>query len=81
MARYEIHVADYYMRRGAYVAAANRGKYVIENYQRTPAVPEALAIMVRAYRKLDVDTLADDALRVMRLNYPDHPELARLEKR
>ncbi len=81
MARYEIHVADYYLRRGAYVAAANRGKYVIENYQRTPVVPDALVILVRAYRELDADDLADDALRVLRLNYPDHPELARLEKR
>jgi len=80
MAQYEIHVADYYMRRGAYVAAANRGKYVIENYQRTPAVPEALVIMVRAYRKLDVNDLAEDALRVLRLNYPDHPDLAELGK-
>ena len=52
MAEYEIHVADYYMRRQAYIAAANRGKYVIENYQRTPSVPTALVIMVRAYREL-----------------------------
>ncbi len=81
MAQYEIHVANYYMRRGAYVAAANRGKYVIENYQRTPAVPKALVILVRAYRELDVDDLAADALRVLRANYPDHPELARLDQR
>jgi outer membrane protein assembly factor BamD len=46
MARYELHVADYYMRRGAYVASANRAQYVIENFQRTPAVPDALVMMV-----------------------------------
>jgi len=80
MALYEVHVADYYMRRGAYIAAVNRGKYVIENYQRTPAVPEALVIMVRAYHKLGVNDLADDVLRVLRLNHPDHPELASLEQ-
>jgi outer membrane protein assembly factor BamD len=79
MAEYEIHVADYYMRRKAFVAAANRGEYVIENYQRTPAVPDALVIMTRAYRKLGLDGLADDTLRVLRLNYPDLPELAWLE--
>jgi outer membrane protein assembly factor BamD len=79
MSEYEIHVADYYMRRKAYIAAANRGEYVIENYQRTPSIPDALIIMTRAYRKLGVDDLADDALRVLRLNYPDNPAIAWLE--
>jgi len=78
MAESELHVANYYMRRQAYVAAANRGKYVIENFQRTPAVPGALAMMVRAYRKLGADDLAADALRVLQLNYPDLPETVRL---
>ena len=71
LAQYEMHVADYYMRRGAYVAAANRAKQVIESYQGTPAVPEALVIMVQAYRKLGLDDLAADAERVLKLNYPE----------
>jgi outer membrane protein assembly factor BamD len=79
MAEYEMHVADYYMRRKAYVAAANRGKYVVENFQRTPAVPEALVMMVRAYRKLGANDLADDAMKVLRLNYPKHPDVALLD--
>ena len=79
MAEYEIHVADYYMRRKAFVAAANRGEYVIENFQRTPSVPGALVIMTRAYRILGIDDLADDSLRVLKLNYPDSPEVAWLE--
>lgn len=79
MARYEIHVADYYMRRGAYVAALNRGRQVVENFQRTPAVADALVIIVRANRKLGLDDLAADNLEVLRLNHPDHPELAALE--
>jgi len=79
MALYEIHVADYYMRRKAYVAAASRGEYVIENYQRTPAVPDALVVMARAYRILGVEDLENDAIRVLRLNYPDMQELAWLE--
>jgi len=80
MARYEIHVADYYMRRGAYVAAANRAAIVIENYQRTPSIPDALVIMARAYRKLGVDNLSDDALRVLALNYPSYPDLEILQQ-
>ncbi len=79
MARYEMHVADYYMRRGAYIAALNRGRYVVENYQRTPAIADALVIMVQANRKLGMDDLAADSLKVLGLNYPDHPELAVLE--
>ncbi len=79
MSEYELHVADYYMRRKAYVAAVNRAKYVIENYQRTPAVPDALVYMVRAYRALDANELAEGSLKVLRLNYPQHPDLARLE--
>lgn len=73
LAKYEVHVANYYLSRGAYLAAANRGKYVVENYQRTPAVADALAIMVKAYNKLGMKTLAEDASRVLRLNFPNHP--------
>jgi outer membrane protein assembly factor BamD len=79
MAEYEIHVADYYMRRQAHIAATNRGKYVIENYQRTPSVPTALVIMVRAYRELGAADLEAASMRVLRLNYPDSPEIALLE--
>jgi outer membrane protein assembly factor BamD len=68
LARYEIHVANYYMRRGAYVAAANRAKYVVENYQRTPAAREALQVLIRAYTELGMDDLANDARRVLELN-------------
>ncbi|MBF0471617.1 MAG: outer membrane protein assembly factor BamD [Gammaproteobacteria bacterium] len=70
LARYEIHVADYYLRRGAYIAAINRAKYVVENYRQTPSVPDALKIMVRGYRQLDMKGLADDTLRVLELNHP-----------
>ncbi len=74
LARYELHVADYYLRRGAYVAAANRAQYVVQHYDRTPSVPTALKMMVQAYHKLGLDTLAQDAQRVLELNYADHPE-------
>ena len=75
LAQYEVHVASYYMRRGAYLAAANRGKYVIANYQRTPAVADALAIMVDAYGKLGMADLANDTKRVLEMNHPEHKSL------
>ena len=71
LAQYEVHVASYYMRRGAYVAAANRSKYVLENFQQTPSVVPALQIMVSAYRQLKLDELAEDSMRVLEENYPD----------
>lgn len=76
LAEHEVHVADYYMRRGAYVAAANRARYVVENYQGAPAVPDALVIMAKAYKLMDLDDLSADALRVLALNYPNHPGIA-----
>lgn len=72
LATYEIHVASYYMKREAWVAAANRGRYVVENLQETPAVPDALAIMAESYTKLGMNDLAENALEVLRLNYPDY---------
>ncbi len=80
LAQHEVHVADYYMRRGAYVAAVNRANYVIENYQRTPAVPDALVIMATGYKYLELDELSNDALRVLRLNFPNHPGIKKVEK-
>jgi outer membrane protein assembly factor BamD len=70
LAKYEVHVANYYMKRGAYLAAANRCKYVVENYQKTPAVQDALGILIAAYTKLGMTELANDTLRVLQLNYP-----------
>ncbi len=75
LAQHEINVADYYMQRGAYVAAVNRARYVVENYQGAPVMPQALVIMARAYRILEMQDLAEDALRVLELNYPTHPGL------
>jgi len=70
LARYEINVADYYMRRGAWLAASERAKYVVENYQRTPAAADALAILVTAYRQMGLKELAADAERLLNHNYP-----------
>jgi outer membrane protein assembly factor BamD len=68
LANHEVHVARYYMKRGAYLAAANRCVTVVEKYQRTPAVKDALEIMVAAYDKLGLEQLSTDAQRVLTVN-------------
>ena len=80
LAQYELHVIDYYTRRSAFVAVANRAKYVVENYQGTAAVPKALAAMVNAYVELGLPDLARDALKVLELNYPEYRDIAGLRK-
>jgi outer membrane protein assembly factor BamD len=49
---------------------------VVENYQKTTAVPKALSIMARAYKLMGLQDLSDDVVRVLKLNYPNHPDLA-----
>ena len=70
LAESELNVAKYYMSRGAYVAAANRAKFVIENYQHTPSVIEAVEVLTEAYRQMGMDGLAADAQRVLDANEP-----------
>ncbi|MCW8887284.1 MAG: outer membrane protein assembly factor BamD [Motiliproteus sp.] len=72
LSAYEIHVARYYIKRGAYVAAANRGRYVVENYQQTPSVPDALAVMVLAYTELGLHDQASHAQQILSSNFPDY---------
>ena len=71
LAAYEVHVARYYFRRGAYIAAANRAQSAVSEFQSAPATEEALFIMARSYEKLDLLELRDSADRVLRTNYPD----------
>lgn len=70
IANNEVYVAKYYLKREAYIAAANRAKSVVNSYPEAPAVEEALAVMVVAYDKLGINDLRDDTLRVLKLNYP-----------
>lgn len=71
MAQYEVHVANYYFRRGAYLAALNRAQGAVADYTDAPAREEALYIMVRAYDKMGMLDLRDDAQRVFVKNYPN----------
>jgi outer membrane protein assembly factor BamD len=69
-AKYEVQVARFYYERNAYVAAVNRCKYTLENYPRTPSTEDALGIETLAYIKMGMSKLADDNVRVIRLNFP-----------
>lgn len=70
LAGYEIYVARYYIKRGAYVAALNRSKYAIENYDGAPVIKEALEISRDAYTKLGMKDLADKSESVLAQNFP-----------
>lgn len=71
LADFELHVAQYYMRRGAYVGALNRAKFCIENYDGAPAVKGSMKVLVDAYRELHMNDLATNAEKVYTDNYPD----------
>ena len=71
LASHEVHVARYYMKRTAYLAAANRAQYAIQHYPQAPAVEEAVYILVRAYDALGMADLRDAADRVMHKNFPN----------
>lgn len=77
LARHEIIVANYYLRRGAFLAAVNRGRFVVENFQQTPAVADGLAIMAQGYIYLGMDDLADESVNVLAANFPDYPAIGK----
>jgi outer membrane protein assembly factor BamD len=70
LAEYEVHVARYYFRRGAYVAAANRAQQAVAEYPQAPSVEEALYLMMISYEKLQLEPLRADTERVLRANFP-----------
>ena len=74
LARHELTVAEYYLGRQAWLAAANRAEHIVSRFPSSPSVRRALAIMVVAYRRMGLEDLAADSLRVLRFNFPDHPE-------
>ncbi len=71
MAKYEVHVANYYYRRGAYLASLNRAQGAVTQFSQSAAREEALFIMIRCYDKLGMFDLRDDTQRLFTLNYPD----------
>lgn len=81
LATHEMHVARYYVKREAWIAAANRGRYVVENYQETPALPDALSVMVLAYTELGMTDLAADSQAVLDANFPEYQSNISLAKK
>jgi outer membrane protein assembly factor BamD len=80
LANYEVHVAEYYLKRGAYVGAINRSKYTVENYDGAPQLRRALEIMAESYRRLGMTDLAETSERVLAENYSS-PDQAREAKK
>jgi outer membrane protein assembly factor BamD len=71
MANNEVRVATYYLRRQAYIAAANRAQVVLTTYPKTPAVEQALVVLVQSYDVMGLTELRDDAEKMLKLNFPD----------
>jgi outer membrane protein assembly factor BamD len=71
LAEYEVHVARYYFRRGAYVAAANRAQQAVTEFQQAPAAEEALYILANSYERLGLEQLRSDTERVLTRNFPN----------
>jgi outer membrane protein assembly factor BamD len=80
LAQGELNVAEFYLQRKAYVAAADRAKYIVSHYQRAPEVADALAVMAKSYHKLGQQQLSDQTAQVLKLNYPNHPYLSHPDK-
>ena len=72
LARHELKIANYYFDHQAYVAAANRANDIVKHYQASRSVPDALNVMVKSYRALNLDAQAESALKVLKANYPGY---------
>jgi len=77
LAKYELSVANFYLKRDAWAAAANRGRYIVEYFEQSPEVEQALMIMVECYDKLKLPDLKRNTLQVLALNYPKNPLVAK----
>lgn len=71
LAKYEVAIARFYMRREAFIAAANRGKYILEHYPDSNQIQQALEIMVECYGQLELEELRENAMKTLKLNFPD----------
>jgi outer membrane protein assembly factor BamD len=81
LAGYEVHVARYYFKRGAYVAAAQRARGAIEQYDGAPQIREALGILIACYDRLNLPTLAAQAHQVYDANYAGDTRTSQAETR
>jgi len=75
LAEHELQVGQYYLTRGAHIAAINRGQYVLQHFPNSPSVPEAIALSAKAYLEMQMPEQAEQQLAVLRSAYPDYKEL------
>jgi len=75
IAKHQLEVAQFYYDRKAYVASSNRATDVVQHYQGAPAVIPALKLMEKSYRKLGLTSQANDAARVLKVNYPNEKNI------
>jgi outer membrane protein assembly factor BamD len=75
LAQAELNIAQFYFRREAFIAAQSRAQYIVENYQQTPQIGDALAILTESYRRIGEDALSEQTRQVLQMNFPDHPYL------
>jgi len=80
LASAEVNVAEYYLRRGAYVAAVNRAQFALINYPEAPAIERALKVLVKAYDEMGLADLRDDARRTLDKNFPEPEAKVRQSK-
>jgi outer membrane protein assembly factor BamD len=80
LTKYENHVAQYYIERGAYVAAVNRSKYALEHYPGAPDLEKTLTLLATAYEHLGMQDLATDARRVLSATYGEKAATDRAAK-
>jgi outer membrane protein assembly factor BamD len=71
LANHELQIMAYYIKRGAYLSAVNRANYIIQHFEKTPAIPKALAAMLECYRKLGMTSLAEDTQKTLNANFPN----------
>lgn len=74
LANHELKIVEYYIKRGAYLAAANRANHLVKHFEQTPAIPKALAALVTSYQRLGMQALANDARTTLIHNFPDSEE-------
>jgi outer membrane protein assembly factor BamD len=72
MAKHEVYVANYYLKRGAYLASSERSKYMLEKYPGAPATKDALIILIESYNKLEMIDLAKSTADVLTQNFSNY---------
>ena len=77
-AKYIMRIASFYYKKGAYVAVVNRSKYVLENYPQSLSVEDALGFMALSYKKMGINDLKEDTVKVIKANYPQSSYLSEI---